>query len=84
MFLVIFEQQKLAHVNMEKALDKDEVFWKKIKFKVAWHVDGERNTKYFHEIPKIKNTSKLIGSIKDGDTVLVGLEHVSQIKLQIT
>jgi len=53
MFLVIFEQQKLAHVNMEKALDKDEVFWKKIKFKVAWHVESEtQNT--FTKYPKLK------------------------------
>lgn len=65
----LFEQQKAAQVDLELALDKEEDFWRE-KSKVAWHANGDRNTRYFQRLTKIKNTSKLITSIKDGDNMI--------------
>ena len=54
--------QKQAQKNLEIALNKEEIFWQE-KSKVKWHLEGDRNT-------KIKNTTKLITSIKDGNNTL--------------
>jgi len=52
-----------AQMKLDEALNMQEAFWKE-KAKVNWHTDGDRNTNYFHRLAKIKNTNKLITSIK--------------------
>jgi len=64
----MMEQQKLAQIQLENALDKEEEFWKE-KASITWHAEGDRNTKFFHRLSKIKHTSKL-ASIKDGENML--------------
>jgi hypothetical protein len=61
--------QKNAQIKYDEALNMQEVFWKK-KTRVQWHTDGDRNTGYFHRLAKIKNTNKLITSIRAGDVTL--------------
>jgi len=60
---------------LEKALDKEDIFWKE-KSKVAWHVDGDKNT-ILSQNSQNQNTSKLISSIKEGETMLFDLKHIS-------
>jgi hypothetical protein len=47
------------------------------KANLKWHLEGDRNTKYFHRIAKIKTLSKTITSLQDGDLVLIEPEHIS-------
>jgi len=61
--------EKQAQKNLELTLNKEETFWQE-KSKVKWYLEGDRNTAFFHRITKIKNTTKLITSIKDGDNTL--------------
>ena len=41
------------------------------------HLEGDRNTKYFHRISKIKTATKTITSLQDGDIVHIDPEHIS-------
>jgi hypothetical protein len=63
-------------MEFEEALNRQEVFWKE-KANLKWHLEGDRNTKYFHKIAKIKTSSKTITSLQDGDLVLIEPEHIS-------
>jgi hypothetical protein len=61
--------EKSAQVKLEEALTRQEWFWQE-KATVNWHVEGDRNTTYFHRIAKIKNTTKTLSSIRAGDLLL--------------
>jgi len=65
----LMQQEKGAQRNLDEALHKEEVFWLE-KSKVKWHQEGDRNTSYFHRVTKIKNTTKLITSLKDGENLI--------------
>jgi hypothetical protein len=65
----LMQLEKIAQNDLGKALDRQEMFWHE-KSRVNWHLQGDRNTSYFHRIAKIKNTSKLISSLKNGTDVI--------------
>lgn len=50
----LLNQQKAAQITLENVMDKQEAFWRE-KAKVKWHLEGDRNTSYFHRIAKIIN-----------------------------
>lgn len=54
----LLHQQKLAHINLDQALDKQEAYGKE-RSKTNWHLNGDRNTTYFHRIAKIKTKTNL-------------------------
>jgi hypothetical protein len=66
---LLLSDEKLANIVLEDALSKQEVFWQE-KAKLNWYLSGDRNTKYFHRIAKIKTTTKTISSLQDGDNVI--------------
>jgi len=72
----LFDQQKAAQIELEFALNMEEDFWRE-KSTVTWHSDGDRNTRYFHRLSKIKNTFKLINSIKDGEDMITDPKIIS-------
>jgi hypothetical protein len=43
----LLADEKIASKAYEEVLNRQEVFWQE-KAKVNWHLDGDRNTKYFH------------------------------------
>jgi hypothetical protein len=49
--------EKVANFEFEEVLNRQEVFWQE-KAKVNWHLHGDRNTKYFHRLAKIKTSTK--------------------------
>jgi len=57
-------------------LNREEVFWKE-RANLNWHLEGDRNTIFFHKIAKIKSTSKLITSLQNGEQVLVNPTEIS-------
>jgi hypothetical protein len=61
--------EKNAQCELDKALDKQDLFWKE-KSRTTWHSDGDRNTTYFHRLTKIKNATKIISSLKNGNELI--------------
>jgi hypothetical protein len=74
---LLLADEKLAHFAFEEALNKQEVFWQE-KAKLNCHLNGDRNTKYFHRLAKIKTTTKAISSLQDGDNVLTDQDQIAE------
>ncbi|KAK2424264.1 hypothetical protein QL285_034644 [Trifolium repens] len=70
-------EENLASAIFEDALNKQEVFWQE-KARLNWHLKGDRNTKYFHRLAKIKTSTKLINSLQHGETVLTEKDQISE------
>jgi hypothetical protein len=70
-------EEKLASSELEDALIKQEAFWQE-KARLNWHLEGDRNTKFFHRITKIKNSTKPILSLHDGETVITSQNLISE------
>jgi hypothetical protein len=66
----LMDLEKSAQCNLDKALDRQHEFWKE-KARISWHLEGDRNTAYFHRLAKIKNTNKLISSLKHNNVVIL-------------
>lgn len=69
-------QEKNAQCQLDDALNKQEVFWKE-KARLNWHVNGDRNTKFFHRISKIKNKTKLISSLRIEEDIITDPQIIS-------
>lgn len=65
----LVDQEKDAQMELVKALHFEEEFWLQ-KSRMKWHLEGDRNTKFFHKMAKIKVVSKQISLLKNGDAVL--------------
>jgi hypothetical protein len=65
----LLAQEKTAGAAYEDALNRQEAFWQE-KARLNWHLEGDRNTSYFHRIAKIKTSTKYISSLQDGENVI--------------
>jgi hypothetical protein len=72
----LLSQEKLANAVLEEALSRQEVFWQE-KARLNWHLEGDRNTKYFHKLTKIKTSTKTITSLQDGEHVLTDQSQIA-------
>ncbi|CAJ2670958.1 unnamed protein product [Trifolium pratense] len=80
----LLNEEKLASAQYEDALNRQEVYWKE-KARVNWHLEGDRNTKYFHRIAKIKSSTKFINSLQDGKPKASYLQPIAdKIKLKLS
>jgi len=68
--------EKAAQCELDKALERQECFWQE-KAKVSWHLEGDRNTAFFHRITKIKNKTKLIATMRDGENLITERQDIS-------
>nr|ABD28670.2 RNA-directed DNA polymerase (Reverse transcriptase) [Medicago truncatula] len=73
----LMNAEKIAQTNLDLALQKQETFWVE-KAKLKWHVGGDRNTKYFHRLTKIKNKTKIISSLRKGEEILTDQTRISE------
>lgn len=73
---LLLEQEKMAQIEYQKALDIEEAFWQE-KSKTTWHLEGDRNTSYFHRITKIKQATKLITSLRDCNHIINDPEQIA-------
>jgi len=65
----LLNQEKLAHIDLENALEKKELIWKeKTKIDCIWK--GTETQSSSTESKKIKNTTKTISTSKIGDEVI--------------
>lgn len=72
----LMNEEKQAQIDLDQALNKQESFWKE-KARLNWHVNGDRNTRYFHRITKIKNKTKVISSIRNIEEIITDPQRIS-------
>jgi len=72
--LMVNERQ--AQLKLDEALLKQEMFWQE-KARVRWHLDGDRNSSYFHRLTKIKNKTKMISSLLVNDELTSDPQMIS-------
>jgi len=73
---VLLDQEREAQISLEHALKVEEVFWQD-KARVKWHAEGDKNTRYFHRLAKIKNTTKLITSLIIDNTTINDQDQIA-------
>lgn len=73
----LMADEKKAQTTLIEALHRQEVFWQE-KARVSWYLNGDRNTKYFHRVTKIKNKTKVIANIRHNDEIISDPQRISQ------
>jgi hypothetical protein len=73
----LLNAELVANNELEIALNKQECFWQE-KAHLNWHLEGDRNTKFFHRIAKIKTTTKAITTLQDGELVLTDQNQIAE------
>jgi len=63
------DQIQLQGHKLDETLHKQDIIWQE-KARVNWHLNGDRNSKYFHRVTKIKNKTKIISNIRNNDEIL--------------
>lgn len=71
----LFDQEKVAQMDLEKTLKDQEMFWQE-KSRVNWLTHGDRNTQFFHKMARIRNVTKQINLLKHVDIVLSNSEDI--------
>ncbi|XP_019451789.1 PREDICTED: uncharacterized protein LOC109353883 [Lupinus angustifolius] len=72
----LLDQEGNAQLNLLKALNMENDFWKE-KSRINWHMNGDRNTSFFHKVTKIRQVSKSMTILKDGDRIITNQEDIA-------
>lgn len=67
--VVVVLEEKKAQTKSEEALHRQEIYWQE-KARVGWHLNGDRKSKYFHRVTKLKNKTKIISNIRHNDEII--------------
>ncbi|KAF1872494.1 hypothetical protein Lal_00016795 [Lupinus albus] len=73
----LLNQEQLAQSELLLALDVEEKFWKE-KARISWHSNGDRNTSFFHKLTKVRQATRALASLRDGENILVDQDAISQ------
>ncbi|XP_019420741.1 PREDICTED: uncharacterized protein LOC109330928 [Lupinus angustifolius] len=65
----LLDQELVAQSNLHKALRLEEEFWME-KSRLNWQIHGDRNTAFFHRVTKIRQASKSMSILRNGDSIL--------------
>lgn len=71
----LFDQENIAQIDLKQESKCQEDFWHE-KARVKWHTEGDRNTKFFHQMARISNVTKQINMLKDGDQFLCSAKDI--------
>ncbi|CAL0318886.1 unnamed protein product [Lupinus luteus] len=77
----LLKQESLAQISVLKALAMEEDYWKE-KSRLNWQISGDRNTSFFHKVTKIRQVTKSMSIMKDGDCILTKQEDISNLALR--
>ncbi|XP_019447267.1 PREDICTED: uncharacterized protein LOC109350493 [Lupinus angustifolius] len=70
------DQEELAQKELLNALTVDEAFWKE-KSRLRWHQSEDRNTIFFHKVTNIRQATKSMTLLKDGDNILTEPQEIA-------
>ncbi|CAL0328478.1 unnamed protein product [Lupinus luteus] len=65
----LLDREYNAQMDLIYALKVEEEFWME-KARLNWHTSGDRNTGFFQKVAKIRQTSKNLSILKDGELIL--------------
>ncbi|XP_058770393.1 uncharacterized protein LOC131644024 [Vicia villosa] len=66
-----------AQAELDIALQREEIFWKE-KAHVKWKVDGDRNTRFFHRIAKIRQSTKKISCLRVDGYLITDRDRIAE------
>ncbi|XP_019451836.1 PREDICTED: uncharacterized protein LOC109353936 [Lupinus angustifolius] len=72
----LLEQEDQAQKSLFHALEMEEVFWKE-KCMINWHTHGDRNTKFFHRVTKIRQATKAMSILMDRERILCNQDDIA-------
>lgn len=72
---VLFNQEKDAQLELERALNYQEEFWRE-KSRLNWYIQGDRNTEFFHKVAKVRSVTKQISMLRKDEYVLTNATDI--------
>ncbi|XP_019450480.1 PREDICTED: uncharacterized protein LOC109352716 [Lupinus angustifolius] len=72
----LLDQDTLTQNELLHALRVEEEFWHE-KSRLNWHINGDRNTSFFHKVAKIRHTTNAISMLNVGDRILEKQEDIA-------
>ncbi|KAF1887608.1 hypothetical protein Lal_00040662 [Lupinus albus] len=72
----LLDDEADAQQSLLLALKIEEDFWRE-KARLNWHNLGDRNTSFFHKMTKIKQVSKSLTLLKEGDHFLTNNDEIA-------
>lgn len=72
---LLVDQQRGVELKLNQALNLEEIF-QKDKAKIKWHDGGDRNTKFFPMMVKVKNATMLIYYLKVENHVVTNNDQI--------
>ncbi|XP_019435293.1 PREDICTED: uncharacterized protein LOC109341779 [Lupinus angustifolius] len=77
----LLDHEAIAQSELLRALSVEEVFWKE-KARINWHIDGDRNTSFFHKTTSIRQKTKTLSMLRVGDTTITEQQDIADHVLQ--
>ena len=75
-FLRIPEVKEGAEGRKKNAQAPTKDIWQE-KSRVNWHLNGDRNTKFFYQVTKIKNKTKVVSSLRNDEEIVTDPNIIS-------
>ncbi|XP_019435039.1 PREDICTED: uncharacterized protein LOC109341552 [Lupinus angustifolius] len=72
----LLDQEAIAQQELLQALLVEEAFWKE-KARMNWHTNGDRNTSFFHIVAKVRQNTKALTMLKEGDNILTNHDDIA-------
>ena len=82
MFEEDVKEEKALRKELDDCLSKKEVYWRK-KSREVWLKEGDRNTKFFHNLVKIWRANNKIYEIQNVDGALIQDKEAINVKVVI-
>ena len=80
MFEEDFKEGKILIKELEACLNKEETYWRQ-KSREVWLKEGDRNTKFFHNLVKIWRANNKIYEIQNVDGALIQDKEAINVKV---
>lgn len=74
---ILLDREAEAHIELQQALSYEEEIWR-AKSRLNWYCHGDRNTKFFHQMTKIKNGTQKMAVLRDGELIIDDHDGIAQ------
>ncbi|GAU46447.1 hypothetical protein TSUD_402140 [Trifolium subterraneum] len=65
----LMNMENQAKIDLDTTLNLQVMFWQE-KSMINWHLEGDRNTSFFHRVTKIRNKTKILSSLRIGEIII--------------
>lgn len=74
---ILLDREAEAHIELKQALSYEEEIWR-AKSRLNWYCHGDRNTKFFHQMTKIRNGTQKMAVLRDGELIIDDHDGIAQ------